>query len=231
MMSGWESMHSPMVVTMEMNVQQLTTRLMGMKSGINTRYIRRKELSTWGRNRLAESVEGFRLLPPMTFVSGHAIKTVDEIELLIGDIQPDCVYIDAAYLVKPDGYAHKRARWENITEVFNKFKAVADQAEIPFLNTVQLSRNQKSRSSNLSDGMESLAGADAIGQDATVVVGLTPGEGIDAETRRKHTVLKNREGPKNFSWLTKFEFDPVMDFSVVEARDAEVRATLRRNMI
>lgn len=231
LMKGWQSITSPMVITMEMQVRQLATRMVGMETGIDTRFIRRRELSTWGRNRIAETVQDFQLLPPLMFISGSMIRSVEDIELLVEDMQPDSLYIDAAYLVQSDKYAGRRSRWENISIVIGRLKQLADKAGIPIVITVQLNRGQKSKSSELKEGLEALAGADSIGQDASVVVGITPGAGVYGETRRRHHLLKNREGPKNFHWDTNFLFKPQMNFDIV-VDEAEVQRTqMLRNMI
>jgi hypothetical protein len=87
--------------------------------------------------------------------------------------------------------------------------------------TYQLNRGQSSRSSTIKSGVDNLAGADQIGMDASIVVGVTPGPGNASDIMRSHTVLKNREGRKNFTWHTNFLFEPRMNFEECSGVEGE----------
>lgn len=230
--AAWKAMYRPLVITMEMGVRQLATRMVGMESGINPRFLKERTLGTLATRALAETVTDFQLRPPMSFVSGHKLQGVEHVEGIIQEIEPDITYIDAAYLLKLAKAGNTRAsRFEILETVMEYLQGIVVRTNRPIVITVQLGRGQSSKSSDLSGAIDKIRGSDAIAQLGSVVVASAPCDGVHAQTRRVHRLVKNREGPKEFEWWTKFEFSPRMDFSETVIEAVQQRTSTVRGMV
>lgn len=209
--AAWAAMNSCLIITMEMGVRQLTTRMVGMGSGINTKFIRERRVTSYKMDDLAETVLDFQLRPPLHFVSGHKLTGVEDVETLIHEMHPAVCYIDAAYLFKLADRG-KRGKWEMLEDVMEALQAIMVRTKTPIVITVQLGKGQSSRSSSLDNAIDKVRGSDAISQLSSILVAVAAADGIHRQTRRVMNLAKNREGPKEVEWWSKFEFDP-MDFS------------------
>ena len=225
--AAWSAMNSALVITMEMGVRQLTTRMVGMGSGLNTKYIRERRVSSFKMDDLAETVLGFQLRPPLYFVSGHKLNSVEDVETLIHEMRPAICYIDAAYLFKLADRG-KRGKWEMLEDVMEVLQAIQVRTKTPIVITVQLGKGQSSKSSSLDNAIDKVRGSDAIAQLSSVLVAVAAADGIHRQTRRVFNLAKNREGPKEVPWWSKFEFDPMcfeeVPNPVAERRDETTNA-------
>jgi hypothetical protein len=120
-----------------------------------------------------------------------------DIDLLIGKYQPDAVYIDGSYLLRPEKPDARRARGENLVEVGEGIQNLALKWNRPIIRTVQFNRE----------------GTDIVDQVSSVVLGLFPGDSPHGTTRRKIKIMKNCDqalgefetnflfSPPNFDWV------------------------------
>lgn len=100
----------------------------------------------------------------------------------------DIICVDGIYLMNPSS-GRGGIRWERIASVSNELKQCCLDSGIPVMATTQLKRQGNDQVVSL----ESLAYADALGQDADFVFALQP----DAITGNKSftiSVVKNRHG-------------------------------------
>lgn len=220
--AAWAAMNSCLIITMEMGVRQLTTRMVGMGSGINTKFIRERRVTSFKMDDLAETVLDFQLRPPLHFVSGHKLSGVEDVETLIHEIRPAVCYIDAAYLFKLADRG-KRGKWEMLEDVMEHLQAIMVRTKTPVVITAQLGKGQSSRSSSLDNAIDKVRGSDAISQLSSILVAVAAADGIHRQTRRVMNLAKNREGPKEVEWWAKFEFDP-MNFEETANPTAEQRS-------
>jgi replicative DNA helicase len=208
--AAWRAGNSVLFVSMEMPNLQTGRRAIGMLAGLNPDLIRRGRLSQWGENMLHETVASINYGAPFNLVSGSFRKSVADIDLLIGEFQPDVVYIDASYLLQPERKDSRRARWENMAEVQEGLQKLALKWNRPIIQTVQFNRDAKDKSKG---DLATIGGTDIIGQVSSVVLGLFPGEGVNETIRRTVKILKNRDqalgefetnylfNPPNFDWV------------------------------
>lgn len=145
---------------------------------------------------------------------GSFRQTPDTIKSLVESVQPDVVYIDAAYLVSSRLSA--KAKWERLSEVGEDLKKIALDYDIPIFQTVQFNRNAGSKNSY---ELENIAGGDFIGQLGSVVLSVQSGEGVHEDTRRRVRVIKNRDGDQA-DFEINFSFNPP-NFSEVNLEDEE----------
>jgi hypothetical protein len=130
------------------------------------------------------------------------------VETLIHEMRPAVCYIDAAYLFKLADRG-KRGKWEMLEDVMEVLQAIQVRTKTPIVITVQLGKAQSSKSSSLDNAIDKIRGSDAIAQLSSVLVAVAAADGIHRQTRRVFNLAKNREGPKEVPWWSKFEFDPM----------------------
>lgn len=206
---AWTQGFSPMLLTMEMTDIQISRRIYGLEGQFNPDAIRRGIPEQIVEQKLGAALESFNTGKPFHVICGQTKQTVESITALVDELRPDVLYIDAAYLVSMNGPS--KSAWEKIAAVSERLKQVAISRNIPIIMTVQFNRDAaKSKRFEL----DTIAGSDAIGQLASVVVAIREGEDSYKETRRVLSIIKNREGA-----ITEFEinnrFNPP-DFTEIE---------------
>lgn len=219
-LAAHRSGRSVLFASMEMTIDQLARRMLGMESGVNPDYIRRGEVSSWGEELLVETMDVFGNGAPFQFVSGNLRKSVGQIDALIQEYSPDIIYIDAGYLLHSEKGRSKDRR-EKISDVAEELKAVALDRNRPIFITVQLNRagvvkkGANGKSAN-EPGTDNLAESDVLGQIATSVILAYP----PTDTMRDKRILsmvKNRDGPL-IKFLINWGFEP-LDFSFIKEVD------------
>jgi replicative DNA helicase len=204
--------HSALFTSLEMSLGAIARRWIGIHTGINPRFVRAGQLSTRAEQRLVEECQGIMEQgAPVYFQSGDFQKNVASIEALMEEFDTDVVYVDAAYLLSPEGRSKGYvSRWESIASVIQELKRLALKHDKPIILSVQLNRNVKKGTTRDLDTAD-IAGADTIPQDASIVLGLRQGPAPYTETSRWVQIVKNRDGEEG-KFLINHRFSPV-DFS------------------
>jgi replicative DNA helicase len=194
--------------SMEMSLQQIARRWLGLATKINPNFIRSGEVGTYGEERMFAEIDAEGERPPVQLLSGDMAKSVSAIETMILEFAPTALFIDAAYLLTPSGKKNGYiSRWEAISEVIGELKKLALRYDIPIVISVQFNRNQTNRSKKAFD-LGDIAGSDSIPQDASIVVGVRDGPSPHERDQRILEVMKNREGDTP-EFATNFTFSPV----------------------
>lgn len=217
-LQAWLSDHPIVLVTNEMTARQIARRILAMYSGVNPSNLRRGQLSRWAQDVVVQRMNEARNAPPFYLISGDFKKSVPAVDAAIQEFNPDIVYIDASYLMRPsDAGQGGRKQWELLSAVGREIKDMAQSRSVPILHTVQFNRDaSKTRGRQ---GVEMIGGTDEVGQIATVAVGISQGDAAHETTRRRLTLMKVRESEGANNPLTiNYLFDPP-DFSVVPADD------------
>lgn len=209
--SAWEARYRVMVVSMEMTLSQLTNRFLGMQARVNPDYIKRGALSSASYQRILQYTENIANAENMILVAGSFKKRTSEIELLAQEIQPDIIFLDGAYLLKPDD-GGRAQRYERIAQVFDDLAAIRVRLGIPFVFTTQFSKQAGKRGKEGS--LESIAFTDAIAMHCSLVIGIKEGKNPFQNTRRRIEFMKGREGESG-EVTVNYSFSP-MNFSEVD---------------
>ena len=222
--TAWKEDNKVLFVSMEMTKEALIKRLLGISTKNNPKHFKSREVS----NLFLDFISHGELKSNDNFIIadssniGSTLDLVGAIELL----QPDIVYIDSSYLLRPQKKQGNNAnRREIIAAVSEDLKALALEYKIPVVQTMQFNRQAKKDSSKGSSnplaktGTENIAEADVVGQLSSVVIGLaTPTKEDSEQDFRYMGFLKGREGEQG-TWKIRYRFDPV-DFDFIEAIDS-----------
>lgn len=195
--------HSPMFVSMEMIPLLIEQRLAALHSKINPKHIKNAELTTVAKKKLFTGLKGLADYDlPFWIVNGNMGATVEDVYNLALQLQPSVVYIDGAYLMQAQN--PRMSGWEKITETANGIKRqLATSLNIPVVNTYQFNRMaaEKMKKKPGEVGLEHIAGADAIGQNSSIVFGLLQEDNVESLTRKLATILKGRSGESGNFWV------------------------------
>ncbi len=222
---AWVSGKSVLFISMEMHEKAIARRLLGIEAGLNPDSLKTGLVSNFAMEDFEQAVQMFSsdTRPPFSLVSGNFKKSVSDIDAAIQLHAPDIVYVDAGYLLKPSSKYGKKDRRELISEVIEELKTVALSRNKPIAISVQFNRQVKRKQKGDLD-LANIAETDVIGQVADVVAGIQePDEGEDTKSKRKITIVKNREGPVFDSFMVNFSFAP-LDFSELNDENQEEAA-------
>jgi len=218
MRKAWEAGHPACVVSMEMRSVNLARRFIGMHTRINPDLIRKGQLSTqYGEPVLMQAIREIENMAPLTFAEGNFRKTVGDVDNMVQEFGPDVVYIDAGYLLQPEGNVRGFSRTDYQAAVWEGIKTMAEDRRVPVVVSAQFNR-EKAKAGRKGMGTENIAGTDVAGQIATLGIGIQKGRTPYEDITRELSVFKNRDGSL-LSFNTNFSFAP-MDFSYREGSES-----------
>lgn len=200
--------YNPLIISMEMKALQSARRIFATTARLPMQWMKTGSLSHWGEQKLREAVAAACTRP--FFIEGQFKKSIQEIAGLIYSMELDIVYIDGGYLIKILQNGRQESKWERMSEIIETLKTIAIKANIPVVVTFQFNRQVK-RTDAHKAGLEHVQLADAIGQIASVALGIFDDENL--MTRKRIEIIDDRESEGggftiNWDWSS-------MDFSEV----------------
>lgn len=213
---AWNAGYSVLIVTMEMTITQIVRRIVGMETGINPDFIKKGTLDEFGMRRMRGYVQQIAHADRLNIFAGSFSKKVSDIEILINELSPDIIFIDGAYLLRPDSGPKGASRLERVAEVYDELKKLTITSERPVITTSQFSRQAGKRGKDGS--LETISFSDAIAMHSSIVFSIKEGSPPNERSRRDIEVLKGREGESG-EYQINYKFTP-MDFSEVHEDQA-----------
>lgn len=214
---GWRtSKRSPALFSMEMSAGLINQRLASMDSQVKLTHLMKSQLSTKAYHAMMDKLHDLKAMAkPFWVVDSNVVKTVDDIIMQCHILQPDCVWIDAAYLLKHSN--SRLGKWDRQSENVEMIKEkIATDLEVPVICSYQLSKDSaKSKKKNKDEraSMEDIYGSDAIAQISSVILGLFQFEDdVEALNKRRVQILKGRSGETG-EFTINWDFSSKMDFS------------------
>jgi replicative DNA helicase len=214
---GWRSApRTPLLVSMEMHADLIHTRLAAMDTQTKLTHLMKAQLSTHAFNKMMDKLHDLKgMQRPFWVVDGNVVKTVEDIIMQCHILQPDAVWIDAAYLLK-----HKNSRlgkWDRQSENAEMIKEqIATDLEMPVIASYQLSKeSSKSKKKNKEEksSMDDIYGRDDIAQLSSLILGLFQFEDdVEALNKRRVQILKGRSGETG-EFTINWDFSAKMDFT------------------
>lgn len=216
-LSAWHSGYSVLVVTMEMTIEQIVRRMLGMEAGINPEYLRKGALGSRTLSRLQAFTNNMQHTDRLNFYAGGFSKQVSDVDMLLNELSPDIVLIDGAYLLKPSAKGRMN-RLESVAEVYDELKRMTLTADRPIVTTSQFSRQAGKKGKDGS--LENVAFSDVIGTHSSLVFSIKEGKPPYERTRRVIESMKGREG-ENVELHTFYQFAPINFEEVPEELERE----------
>ena len=106
--------------------------------------------------------------------------SVEELRAMVEDLKPDVLYVDSFYHLNTRQFNKGMQLWNKITILAENLKELALTSEIPVIATAQANRKGEEV---LGANMTEIAGADAIGREADLVIRviMKRGKNLDEE--------------------------------------------------
>lgn len=224
-LAAWRAGKSVLFISMEMAILQTARRLIALEAGVPPSLLRTGTLSMWGEERLYTALDNVQHGAHFRMVAGDLRKSVEDVDNLCLEFSPDVVYVDAAYLLDPantGGKFRNYAKHEALQEVLRGLKNISLNRDIPLIITVQF--NREGAKAKGGGDLEHVGGSDWIGQIASGVVSVAPGQAPHEKTRRRYKVIAGRDMEMGGEFETNFLFQPLdMGFvrEIIQDREAE----------
>jgi replicative DNA helicase len=219
-LGAWRGGYSVLIVTMEMTIEQIARRALGIEAGINPDYIRKGAVSTPKLNRLRRVIDTLQHADRFNLYAGGFSKRIDDVELLIEEMTPDIIFIDGAYLLNPSS-GGRMNRIEKVATVYDELKKMTITRDRPIVTTSQFSRAAGKRGKDGS--LETISFTDAIGMHSSLVFSLKEGTPPYQQSRREIEILKGREG-EHGTFQINYRFQPP-DFSEIPKETQQTEQT------
>lgn len=196
---------SVLIVSMEMPIEQIMRRMLGLFTGIDPNLIKRGQVSTSARRRLGEYVANVAGADRLKIFAGGMKRHVADVDLLIQEFCPDIVFIDGVYLMAAEN-RNVRTTTERVSEVFTESKQLVLARNVPMVVTTQY--NRASGKKGKDGSLENIAYSDAISTHSSIILSIQEGvPGRERETRVA-ALIKGRDGEQG-QFPYSYRFRPV----------------------
>lgn len=173
-------------VNTEMSNQDIHMRLMGIRLGMDYRYFRDANVSSRNIARMTREVESIDN-DLLHVIDGGFKFTVEDLDLLTQEYEPDVIYVDGSYLLKPSKDYKAYQEHQRLSDTLNAIKDIAKTRKIPIVLIAQTKRGAGKKADT-----ENIGGSDNYAKIGSVVLDLRK-----HETDKKKvigTITKNRHG-------------------------------------
>lgn len=182
-------------VSLEMSAEQIGRRYLALGGRVDGTRFRLNQLSGFAMRRLREYADRWRSLGAsdrFQVVEGNINMTVDDVLIRIRESQPDIVFIDGAYMLRPSA-GWNMQRWEAVMASMERLKMIAMTERIPILASFQFQRDGSRK------GLKGVGYSYSIPQLASVVLAIenaSGGVGSHGTDIKYLTILKGRDGER-----------------------------------
>jgi KaiC/GvpD/RAD55 family RecA-like ATPase len=194
-----EDGHKILVISNENRADDIVSKIDAFMGGWNPLKKRLREWTPDDETRIrtvshiAAHLDGELIIPTVP------IDGVDKVQALMHSHQPDIVIIDGVYLLSEN--KGDSANWEKLTDVSRNLKRMADGHGVPIIGVHQANRAAAGKEEL---GVENIAYSDALGQDADLIIGISP---EDNPRELYIHCVKNRWGSPTWSFFVRLHFD------------------------
>ena len=206
--------HRVLFISMEMPKSEIGLRWMGLRRGLNLDYLWRNPPSEYVLDEMLDEINNLHN-GNLFYSEGQFKKKLGEVIATIKIYEPDVVYIDGAYLIKPN--RQRKSKWEEMSEIIEELKTTAIQLNIPIVASFQFNRNIKRKTVSVEDtAFENIQLSDAISQIASTGIAILQDQ--DGRDIRIIEVIGGRGGEKgrfaiHWDWRTS-NFNEIPDLEV-----------------
>lgn len=188
-----------LMVTTEMIPLLMLQRASAMWTHKNMTHVKDAMLGQTALNDYKLQLASLKDYPvPFWIVDGRVAQTVNDIYLLARKLKPKLILIDGAYRLRHPN--SRLGRFERAAENADLIKdKLATELDTPVIASYQLNRDAAKKAKKSGDGeqtvdLEDIGYTDAIGQLASVVLGLFQHESVETLKSRRIDILKGRYG-------------------------------------
>lgn len=180
-----------MFFSMEMPLLQCGRRIISLRSKVNYTRLRLGRVSYFGIDKIQQEVSEMSQEVPFHLISGGIFGTVDKFYAQVKHYQPDIVFLDGAYLLRPTAGNNRGKGWEKATNVLENLKHISLAEDIPIVISYQFNRAAPGT-------LEGIAVTSTVSQLSSIVLATEEEEqnnnNMQSVQYKNIKVLKGREG-------------------------------------
>jgi archaellum biogenesis ATPase FlaH len=191
---AWVAGYSVLFVTMEMTIEEISRNLLMFHSGVNSDYMRRGVLSFHAMDRINTSISTFANVDKFRLFSSGMSSKLENIANYIDEFQPDIVFIDGAYLLKPFTPLKNSNKAERVEQIYTDLRDLGLSKRKPLTTTTQYNRQSGAR--GVGGSLETIGYSDEISKLCSLVFSVNDGPLPFNEVQRNIKILKGRAGEK-----------------------------------
>lgn len=192
--------YRPLFVTFEMSTDEQEMRHDAFRAGISYNRMANGSMTRDDKKKLRKMFNGLEAMQPMTVVHDPAsTTTVSALAAKISMHNPDCVYIDGAYLMDPEIEAEPNSP-QALTSITRSLKRLAQRAQVPIVASTQ-ALAWKARRGKLT--LDSIGYSSSFAQDSDVIFGIEEIKDVEEERLLRIVAGRNtarREVRLRFDW-------------------------------
>lgn len=197
--------HVVLVVTTEMSAEQMARRNLSIQLGLNPTLLKKNMVSTYMERRIVALCNDHVWMDGYHILSVGMNSTVGRVEGLMQELNPDIVFVDGAYLMRPTNMAKNANRMERVAGTMDELKGLTLSADRPIYFSTQF--NRTAGKGGKEGTLETIGFTDAIGTHSSVIKALKAGH-EDSPRSRLLDFLKGREGESG-EIAINFKFAPL----------------------
>jgi len=207
MIHAWNQGMTTLFVSMEMKTTPIVQRVAAVATHTSIDELRAGKVATKKYRGMMNVLGSMKGEQGMWLADGALSVTVEDLQMLCSQLQPDLVIVDGAYLMRhPNMRLQRHDRLNSNQEDMKQH--IAEALNIPLIQTLQLNREaaKKLKSKGI-DGvdLEDIAGSDSVGQISSAVLGLFEEESIETKLKRLVRLMKGRNGEQG-EWTINWRF-------------------------
>ena len=193
MIHAWHQGMTTLFVSMEMKTTPIVQRVAAMATNTSINELKSGQVASKKYKGMMNVLGSMNGEHGMWIADGALSATVEDLQMLARQLQPDLLIVDGAYLLRHQNI--RLARHDRINTNAEDIKSfLAEALNIPVVQTFQFNREAMRKKSIDDVGLENIAGSDAIGQLSSVVLGLFEEESVETKLKRVVRVMKGRNG-------------------------------------
>jgi replicative DNA helicase len=200
-----------LLVTMEMSVSQISTRIDAMYAKLPYGDFKCGRLDPHLEKKFADSLMEWKAdgqLPLWVCGKGR-LRTVQDLELLIEELKPNIVLIDGVYLMRTGGGSDRISKWEKVSTIADELQDLTQRKQVPILATTQF--NRKVTRKRIDAGSEDIGFSLELAQNCHGLIALFQTEEMRHSKEMLVRLLEIRDG-EPVSLYISWDFT-TMDFS------------------
>ena len=214
-LAAWHAGFQVLFFSLEMSGRQLIQRMIGMESGVDPKWMRRGALGPQAHRKMLGAIQTFEEIPGIRIYSHGFGGRTENVDNLIQELRPSIVFIDSAYLLRPEDFRRNASKWEHQSNVMDDLKRINVQRDIPLIISTQFARS--AGKSGAHGGLENIALTDAISTHSSLIYAIRPWKRheknrINMAEKEKHyrviDTLKGREG-ESAAFPIYYRFNPI----------------------
>lgn len=211
--TAWMEGKKCLTVSMEMPTGDMHLRHDAMVAEVPADGLYRGTLTPAQEKKYRDTMEELRDIGGFDIIGHNMSASMGQIEAAIELLEPEYLFIDGLYLVKPTDFSPRMSRTERANACADEVKQVAARYDIPVVGALQLNREQKKGAKD--SDTANIYGSDAWGQNAANVFSLIQTREDRNDEVMRCSLIKGRNCPP-FASRIQWDLDDTMEFDLLE---------------